>query len=80
MRPDLALYLVTGVCLILLVLLTHWRWSRSTTAPATPKPTRHKREPTPFAGYTCKPECECCEQEIADSPGFSGKSLSYRYC
>ena len=36
MRSDLALYLVTGVFLILLVLLTHWRWSRSKTAPATP--------------------------------------------
>jgi hypothetical protein len=26
MRSDPALYLVTGVFLILLVLLTHWRW------------------------------------------------------
>jgi hypothetical protein len=67
MRSDPALYLVTGVFLILLVLLTHWRWRRSRTAPATPKPTRHKREPKPFAGYTHKPECELCDLGT-DSP------------
>jgi transposase-like protein len=72
MRPDLALYLVTGVFFILLVLLTHWRWSRSTTAPATPKPTRRKRDPKPFAGYTRKPECERCEQEVASHPPLLG--------
>jgi hypothetical protein len=72
MRPDLALYLVTGVCLILLFLLIHWRWSRRTTAPETPKPTRRKREPTLFAGYTRKPECECCEQEVASHPQLLG--------
>src|SRR5882724_10195052 len=72
MRSDLALYLVTGVCLILLVLLTHWCWSRSTTAPATPKPTRRKREPNPFAGYTRKPECERCEHEVASHPQLLG--------
>jgi transposase-like protein len=68
MRPDLALYLVTGICLILLLFLTHWRWRRSTTAPATPKPTRRTREPIPFAGYTRKPECERCEQEVVSHP------------
>jgi len=67
MRFDLTLYLVTGVFLILLVLLTHWRWRCSRTAPATPKPTRRKREPKPFAGYTHKPECELCDQRT-DSP------------
>jgi transposase-like protein len=72
MRSDLALYLVTGVFLILLVLLTHWRWSRSRTAPATPKLTRRKREPKPFAGYTRKPECELCEQEVASHPPLPG--------
>jgi IS1 family transposase/transposase-like protein len=72
MRPDLALYLVTGVCLILLVLLTHWRWSRRTTAPATPNLTRRKRAPTPFAGYMRKPECECCEQEVEFPPQLPG--------
>jgi IS1 family transposase len=64
MRSDLAFYLVTGVFLILLVLLPHWRWRRSKTVPATPKPMRRKREPEPFAGYTCKPECELCDQGL----------------
>jgi hypothetical protein len=68
MRSDLALSLVTGVCILLLVLLTHWRWRRSKAVPATPKLTRRKREPKPFAGYTHKPECEWCEQAERSSP------------
>ena len=68
MRSDLAFYLVTGVFLILLVLLTHWRWSRSTPAPAPRQSTRRKREPKPFAGYTRKPVCELCEQEVESHP------------
>jgi IS1 family transposase len=68
MRSDLALYLVTGLCLLLLVLLTHWHWRRCKAVPATPKPTRGKREPKPFAGYTPKPECEWCEQAQGASP------------
>jgi IS1 family transposase/transposase-like protein len=72
MRSDQALYLVTGVCLILLVLLTHWRRSRRKTAPATPKPTRRTREPTPFAGYMRKPECERCEHEVVSHPQLPG--------
>lgn len=71
MRSDLALYLVTAVFL-LLVLLTQWRWSRSKTAPATPKPTRRQCEPKPFAGYTRKPECEFCEQAVESHPQISG--------
>jgi IS1 family transposase/transposase-like protein len=62
MRSDLALYLLTGVCLILLLLLTHWRWRRSNAAAATPKLIRRKREPKLFAGYTHKRECQWCEQ------------------
>jgi len=72
MRSDLVLYLVTGVFLILLVLLTHWRWHRSTMAPKTPKPTRRKHEPKPFTGYTRKPECELCEQEVEAAPQMPG--------
>lgn len=60
MRSDLVLYLLTGVSLILLVLLTHWPWHRSKTATATTTP-RSKREPKPFAGHTRKPDCELCE-------------------
>ena len=55
MRSDLALYLLTGVCLLLWLLLTHWRWRRRKAAAATPQLTRRTREPTPFAGYTHKP-------------------------
>ena len=68
MRSDLVLYLVTGAFLILLILLTHWRWDRSKVAPARPKPTRRQREPKPFAGYTHKPECEFCDHGIDSQP------------
>jgi IS1 family transposase len=67
MRSDLALYFVTGVFLILLVLLTPWPWRCSRTTPATPKPTLREREPKPFAGYTHQPECELCDLGT-DSP------------
>lgn len=61
-RSDLAFYLVTSVWLVLLVFLTRLCWRRCQIGPATPKPTRCKREPKPFAGYTRKPECDLCEQ------------------
>ena len=64
MRSDLVVYLIAGV-ILLLVLLPHWRWRRCKTTPATPKPTRPKREPKPFAGFTQKPECELCDSESA---------------
>jgi hypothetical protein len=64
---DLILYLVTGLFLILLVVLTHWRWRRSKTVPPPPKLTRRQREPKCFAGYTHKPECELCDHRT-DSP------------
>jgi hypothetical protein len=51
MRSDLVLYLVIGVFFGLLVWLADWRWRRIQTVPAMPNPTRHKREPKPFAGY-----------------------------
>ena len=54
------------------MLLTHWRWSRSATALATPKPTRRKRAPKPLAGDTRKPACELCEQEVASQPQLPG--------
>jgi hypothetical protein len=52
MRSDLVLYLLTGLFLILLALLTRWRWHRSKTTPATSQPTQRKRAPQPFAGCT----------------------------
>ena len=69
MRTDLALYLLTGVCLLLWLLLTHWRWRRRKAAAATPQLTRRERAPKPFAGYTHKPACQRCEQgEGASAP------------
>jgi IS1 family transposase/transposase-like protein len=63
MRSDLVVYLVAGVFLLLLVLLPYWLWRRRQSTPATPKPTRTKREPKPFAGFTRKPECDLCGRE-----------------
>jgi hypothetical protein len=71
-RSDLARYLVTGVGLLLLVLLTHWRRSRRTTAPATPKPTRRTRAPTPCAGSTRKPAGERCAHAVVSHPPRPG--------
>ena len=71
MRSDLAFYLGTGGFL-LLVLLTRWRWHHTKTAPPTPRPNRSKRDPQPFAGYTCKPECELCEQAVQFHPQMPG--------
>jgi hypothetical protein len=68
MQSDLALYLVTGIFLILLALLICWRWHHSKTTPATSKPPQRKREPKPFAGYTHKPECELCDSEVESHP------------
>jgi IS1 family transposase/transposase-like protein len=67
-QSDRAVYLVAGVFLILLVLLTRWLWHRGKTTAATPKPSRPKGEPKPFAGLTHQPECELCEQGGASNP------------
>jgi IS1 family transposase/transposase-like protein len=72
MRSDLVVYLVVGVLLILLILLPHWLWHRRKTTPTTPKPIRTKREPKPFAGYTRKPECECCDSDMDSHPQAPG--------
>jgi IS1 family transposase/transposase-like protein len=68
MQSDLVVYLVAGVFLILLVLLSRWLWHRGQTTVAPPKPSRPLGEPKPFAGLTHKPECELCEQGVASSP------------
>ena len=65
---DLDFYPFTGVLVILLVFLLCRPWQRRETAPATPKPSRPKREPKPFAGYTHKPECEWCDQQAQSPP------------
>lgn len=72
MRSDLALYLVAIVLLILPILLSRWLWRGGKTAPAATKPTRIKREPKPFAGWTRKPECALCEPGVAGHPPMPG--------
>ena len=58
--------------LILLILLIACFWRVDKSAPAVPKSPRRKREPKPFAGYTRKPECELCEQEVESRPQMLG--------
>src|SRR5262245_32369405 len=71
-QSDLVLYLLTGLFLILLALLTRWRGRRSMTTPATSQPTQRKREPKPFAGYTHKPACELCASAVESHPQLPG--------
>jgi transposase-like protein len=55
------------VCALLILLLL-WLWRVDKSSPAVPKPPRRKREPKPFAGYTRKPDCALCEQEVESHP------------
>jgi IS1 family transposase/transposase-like protein len=68
MQRDLAFYLVTGVVLILLVVLTRWRWRGGKAAPAATNTPRARRALTPFAGLTHKPDCPACEQGADSHP------------
>ena len=72
MRSDLAVSLVVGGLLILLVLLPLGLRRGGKTAPATTKPTRPRREPKPFAGWTRKPECALCESGGERHPQLPG--------
>jgi IS1 family transposase len=63
MRFDLAFSLVVGVVLMLLVVLSRRLCRGGTATPTATKPPRAKRDPEPFAGFTCKPHCPACEQE-----------------
>ena len=72
MRSDLLVYLVAGVFLLLLVLLPQWLWRRRQSPPAPPKPTRTKREPKPFAGFTRTPECDLCGRASAPHSPMPG--------
>lgn len=67
MRFELMFYPFICALLILLMLLMARFWRVNKSAPAAPKPPKRKREPKPFAGYTCKPECELCEHGV-ESP------------
>ena len=64
MQFDLTFSLFAWVLLILLALLFCRFWQGGQRAPAVPTPPKRKREPKPFAGYTHKPECEWCEQQV----------------
>ena len=72
MPSDLVFYLYTCVFFILLCLLFCRFWPGGKPSPAVPKPPRRKREPKPFAGYTRKPECEWCEQQVPSPPQTPG--------
>src|SRR5262245_47361077 len=68
MRFDLTFYPFVCVVLILLALLFYRFWQGGKSAPAGPKLPRRRREPKPFAGFTRKPACESCAQQIRLQP------------
>jgi IS1 family transposase/transposase-like protein len=72
MKFDLTFYLFGWVLLSLLALLFCRFWPSGNPPPAVPTPPRRKREPKPFAGYTRKPECEWCEQQVQSPPQAPG--------
>jgi transposase-like protein/IS1 family transposase len=68
MQCDPILALVVGVALIWLVVLTHWHCRGAKATSVVTQPLRAKRDPKPFAGFTHKPDCPICEQEVASHP------------
>jgi len=72
MPSDLVFYLYTCIFFILLCLLFCRFWQGGQRALAVPKPPKGKRDPKPFAGYTRKPECAWCEQQIQVPPYTPG--------
>jgi len=72
MRFDLIFYPFVWALLILLMLLLLRFWRVDKPALAAPKLPRRKRDPKPFAGYTCKPECELCEHGVDSHPQRPG--------
>jgi IS1 family transposase len=72
MPSDLNFYPFACVLFILLCLLLcrFWRWGKAT--PLARKPPGLKRKPQPFAGLTCKPDCEVCEQGARSHPWTPG--------
>jgi hypothetical protein len=71
MRSDPIFALVVGVVLVLLVVLSRRRCRSGKSIPAATKPPRTTREPKPFAGFTRKPGCEACAQEVGLQPSAS---------
>jgi IS1 family transposase len=72
MPSELHFYPFVCVLFILLCLLLYQLWRRGNTTPSARKPPRPTREPKPFAGLTCKPECEACEQGAGSHPPAPG--------
>jgi hypothetical protein len=68
MQSDLGFYPFACVLFILLCLLLCRLWRCGKTTPSARKPPRPKREPKPFAGLSCKPDCEACEQGAGSHP------------
>jgi IS1 family transposase/transposase-like protein len=68
MRSDLAFSLVVGAILILLVVLSRQLCRGGKATPVAAKPPRATRDPKPFAGFTRKPDCPICEQDVASLP------------
>jgi transposase-like protein len=71
MRSDPICALVVGVVLMLLVVWSRRRCRSGKSIPAATKPPRATREPTPFAGFTRKPDCPACAQEAGLQPAAS---------
>src|SRR5215475_433165 len=78
MPPNLLLYQLLLVALVLLCLLIHV-WCpddpcHPSNAPFTPDKPRRKRspEPKPFTGLIHKPLCEACEQRADGRPKVPG--------
>ncbi len=61
MPSDLGFYPFAGVLFILLCLLLCRLWHRGKTTLSAHKPPSRQRQPKPFAGLSCKPDCEACE-------------------
>jgi IS1 family transposase len=74
MPSDLGFYPFAGVLFILLCLLLCRLWHRGKTTLSAHKPPRRQRQPKPFAGLTCKPDCEACEQGTGAYPQAPGAS------
>jgi IS1 family transposase len=72
MPSDLGCYPFACVLFILLCLLLCRLWRHGKTRPSACKPPRPTREPTPFVGLTCKPDCEACEQGSESHPQVPG--------
>ena len=78
MTPNLLLYQLLVVALVLICFLIHVWWpdprrpaSQMPLKPAKPRRKRSK-EPKPFTGYIHQPLCEACEQGLHSRPKAPG--------